>query len=191
LTGISQPAGELGGAPVGGPAWFACYTRSRHEKRVDTVLRRRGFGSFLPLVQRESMWKDRRKIVAWPLFPGYVFGHFRTTELHAILAIPGVATVVRSNDRPAVIHPHEIENVRRFAAALARTKVEPDVRPFLAEGQRVRIQEGPFRGVEGMVVERRSRRRVLVGLEVVGQGLELNVAAHLLEPVAPPAPGAS
>ena len=53
--------------------WYACYTRSRHEKRVAERLRQRGHTVFLPLVERVRQWHDRKKRVPWPLFPSYVF----------------------------------------------------------------------------------------------------------------------
>ncbi|MEX0892692.1 MAG: UpxY family transcription antiterminator [Gemmatimonadota bacterium] len=174
---------ERSGEPAPEPSWYACYTRSRHEKRVETMLCRGGFESFLPLVPRETQWKDRKKVVAWPLFPSYVFGRFRETEIHRVLGIPGLATVVRSNGRPVAIHPDEIENVRCFANALVNAKVELVVRPFLAEGQWVRVKEGPFQGVKGVVVEQRNRRRVLIGLKAIGQGLEVDFDVALLEPL--------
>src|SRR4051812_8267756 len=155
--------------------WFACYTRARHEKRVALTLDERGMESFLPLVLRESQWKDRKKLVGFPLFPSYVFGRFSVTETHRVLSIPGVSTIVRIKGQPAVIRDHEIDNVRRFASALATTDMPIETIPFIAEGELVEVTSGPFAGVRGFVVERRSRRRVLVGLEAIQQGFEIDI----------------
>jgi transcription elongation factor/antiterminator RfaH len=163
--------------------WYACYTKARHEKRVEIVLQQRGFESFLPLVEQVRQWKDRRKLVAFPLFPSYVFGRFTLKELHGVLSTPGVSTIVRTNGYPTPIPDREIENVRRFAQAIAESGIEPDQRPFFAEGQWVRVLEGPFEGIEGIVVEQRGRKRVLVGVEAIGQGLEIDIDARLLKPI--------
>lgn len=168
------------------PRWYACYTRSRHEKQVDRLLRQRGIESYLPVVPRLRQWKDRKKLVEWPLFPSYVFGWFALGELHEVLSTPGVATVVRTNGQPVPIATEDVENVRRFAAALAEQDTELEVRPFLAEGQWVEVMEGAFQGVRGVVIERRNRRRVLVGLEAIGQGLEIDVDTRLLRPIVAP-----
>jgi transcription antitermination factor NusG len=165
------------------PKWYACYTRARHEKRVEALLRERGFESYLPTFPRLRQWKDRKKQVSWPLFPSYVFGCFSLRDLHRVLSIPGVATIVRTNGQPTPIRLDELENVRRFAQALAVTPVEPKFAPFVAVGQWVRVREGPFLGVCGIVLERRNRRRVLVGVEAIGQGLEVNIDTRLLEPI--------
>jgi transcription elongation factor/antiterminator RfaH len=163
--------------------WYACYTKARHEKRVETVLQQRGFESFLPLVEQVRQWKDRRKLVAFPLFPSYVFGRFTLRELHGVLTTPGVSTIVRTNGYPTPIPERDIENVRRFTRAIAEAGIEPDQRPFFAEGQWVRVSEGPFEGIEGIVIEQRGRKRVLVGVEAIGQGLEIDIDALLLKPI--------
>lgn len=165
------------------PNWYACYTRARHEKQVETQLRQRGVESYLPLVQQVRQWSDRKKAVRFPLFPSYVFGRFTLSEVHSVLTTPGVSTIVRANGYPTPIPPGDLENVKQFVAALAESGLEPDPRPFLAEGQWVRVLEGPFEGVEGIVVERRGRKRVLVGLAAIGQGLEIDIDTRLLKPI--------
>jgi transcription antitermination factor NusG len=166
--------------------WYACYTRARHEKRVGATMRERGIETFLPLVVRESQWKDRKKLVEWPLFPSYVFGRFALGEAHRVLDVPGVSTLVKANGRPVPIDDADIENVRLFAAALSQGDVPYDARPFLAKGAWVEVMDGPFRGVRGVVVERRGRHRVLIGLKAIGQGLEIDVDSGVLRPI--PAP---
>lgn len=165
------------------PPWYACYTRSRHEKQVDRLLQERGFETFLPLVPRVSQWKDRRKVVEWPLFPSYVFGRFEAEDMQRVLATPGVAGLVKTNGRPARIDDAELENVRRFAHALAGGEVEVEQRPFLTEGEWVEVMDGPFQGIRGIVVQRRNRRRVLIGLKAIGQALEIDIDTRALRPV--------
>lgn len=164
--------------------WYACYTRARAEKRVAQLLQERGFESYLPLIALERQWKDRKKIVPFPLFPSYVFGHFTLSDLHTVLTTPGVSTVVRTRGgQPVAIPTEELENVRRFVEILATVGIEPERRPLVAEGQKVRIMEGPFEGVEGVVIEQRGRKRVLVGIEAIGQGLEVDIDTRVLKPV--------
>ena len=165
------------------PRWYACYTRSRHEKQVSRLLEERGFETFLPLVGRVSQWKDRRKLVQWPLFPSYVFGRFGDADMQRVLATPGVAGLVRTNGRPTPIDDEELDNVRRFARTLADGDVEVEHRPFLAEGEWVEVMDGPFQGIRGIVVQRRNRRRVLIGLKAIGQALEIDIDTRALRPI--------
>ncbi|HEV8316926.1 MAG TPA: transcription termination/antitermination NusG family protein, partial [Vicinamibacterales bacterium] len=71
-------ASELGVALASDPdvRWFALWTRSRHEQVVREQLEQKGVEAFLPTVTRWSRWKDRKKKIDWPLFPGYCFARF-------------------------------------------------------------------------------------------------------------------
>ena len=165
--------------------WYALSTRARHEKQVDARLRERGFEVYLPLMPSVRQWHDRKKVVQWPLFPGYVFARFAANKAARVLGTPGVATVVRSNGHPAAISDEEIDNVRRFAAAVAETGCIPEPAPYIEQGQQVRIVRGPFAGVEGLVLEYRGGERAIVqmGLRAIGQGLKVEVDARSLKVV--------
>ena len=56
--------------------WYAVWTRSRHEQVVRDQLERKEIAAFLPTITRWSRWKDRKKKIDWPLFPGYCFARF-------------------------------------------------------------------------------------------------------------------
>lgn len=185
ISSLLDGADDLLGPPEAyrEPRWYACYTRARHEKRVNELLQKQGVDTYLPLVERERQWADRRKTVEFPLFPGYLFSRFALSELHQVLTTPGVSTIVKLGGRPIPIPEEELNNVRRFAEALTRTGLEPDSRPYVKEGQPVRVTSGPFRGVTGTVIERRGKKRVLIGLEAIGEGLEVDIDTAALQPI--------
>jgi transcription antitermination factor NusG len=162
--------------------WYACYTRARHERQVAGMLEQRQVESYLPTLPQVRQWKDRKKTVEFPLFPSYVFGRFSLSDAHRVLTIPGISTIVRVNGYPTPIADEDLDNIRRFVEAVAETGMEVKPGPYFAEGERVRVREGPFAGVVGTVVELRGRGRILVGIEAIGQGLEINIDARLLEP---------
>jgi transcription termination/antitermination protein NusG len=168
------------------PRWYACYTKARHEKRAEQMIRERGIETYLPVIPRISQWKDRKKLVEWPLFPSYVFARIGLREAYRVLGVPGVASLVGSAGRPVPIADDELENVRLFVRALGNGDTPVDLVPFYAEGTWVEVTTGPFAGVKGVVVERRGRRRVLVGLKAIGQGMEVDLDVHVLR--ANPAP---
>ena len=81
--GIKQELAGRAAAPSAsdGPSdrratWFAIWTRSRHEQVVREQLERKHIDAFLPTITRWSRWKDRKKKIDWPLFPGYCFARF-------------------------------------------------------------------------------------------------------------------
>jgi transcription antitermination factor NusG len=166
--------------------WYALYTRARHEKRVDERLRERGVEAYLPLVLRSRRWHDRKKVVPWPLFPSYVFARFRSEVRYGVLQTPGVTSVVSLNGEAVPIPDDEIENVRRFEAALNENRLEPEPAAFVERGEPVRVVSEPFRGVEGVVLERRGRWRALVqvGVRAIGQGLKVELDVRSLKSTA-------
>src|SRR3990172_3743271 len=118
---FASPAGldgvGLGRLPAVQPAtgldaWFAVWTRSRHETAVQQQLAGRGVEAFLPTMTRWSRWKDRRKRVEWPLFPGYCFARIHPAAARAVLTCPGVVMLVSFEGRPAPIPDAEIESLR-------------------------------------------------------------------------------
>jgi transcription antitermination factor NusG len=145
------------------------------------MLEERGVETFLPVIERERQWRDRRKLVEFPLFPSYVFGRFELEESARVLAVPGVAGLVRHNGRPAAIPDAELENVRRFAELLRGGGTEPEPCAYFAEGEEVEVVSGPFAGLRGVVAEHRGRARVIVGLKAIGQGMVLDIDAGQLK----------
>ena len=155
--------------------WYAVYTRARHEKQVERLLAERVADTYLPLMPRVSRWSDRSRMVAWPLFPGYVFARFAAAEHARIVEVPGVVCVVRHNGMITPIPVHELENVRRFVAALTGSPHPPEPTTLLGPGTLVEILTGPFAGVCGQVIAHPTARRVVVGLAALGQGFAINV----------------
>ena len=101
-------------SPLEKPAieWYAVWTRSRHEQVVREQIERKKYDAFLPTITRWSRWKDRKKKVEWPLFPGYCFAKFDPAEALAILKCTGVVNIVSVEGKPAAIPEHEIESIR-------------------------------------------------------------------------------
>jgi transcription antitermination factor NusG len=169
------------------PRWYAVFTRSRAEKQVSARLERGGIESYVPIVTVLRQWKDRKKAVSLPVFPGYVFGYFTLREMHTVLSIPGVSTIVRANGIPTPIPDDEFRNVQAFASAVTAAQLDAEPAPLVEEGEWIEVLDGPFAGVVGRAIERRGQKRLLVGLSTIGQGLEVDIDARLLRVIPPPA----
>ena len=91
------------------PEWYAIWTRSRHEQVVREQLEQKGFDAFLPTIARWSRWKDRKKKIDWPLFPGYCFARFDPKERLPILTCTGVVSIVSFDSEIAPIPDQEID----------------------------------------------------------------------------------
>ena len=165
------------------PRWYACRTRARAEKKVDALLEGSGVQSYLPLVEQEREWADRRKRVAFPLFPGYVFARFTLGEIHDVLKVRGVVTVVRNNGHPTPVREEEINCVRKLAEGVNETGVLPLAADFLEPGQRVVVTGGPFEGMTGVLLEERGRTRVVIRVSAIRQALSVQLDRGCLRPL--------
>jgi transcription antitermination factor NusG len=162
-------------------AWYALYTHARREKKVVEVLEERGVECLCPAVRRVRQWHDRQKVIEWPLFPSYVFARMWGPTDPLVLTVPGIADIVKFGDRPAAIRDEEIENIARFVRALGEVEEEP-LRVLYRDGEHVRIGEGPYQGVEGIAAGSGDHSRVVVGIEAIGVGFEVEVSAKSVTP---------
>ena len=65
--------------PIREAAWYAVYTKSRHEQVAREQLAAKGIEVFLPTVSTWSRRTDRRLRIELPMFPSYLFVN---TTLH-------------------------------------------------------------------------------------------------------------
>ena len=165
-----------------GRLWYAAYVRSRHEFRVHEYLASARIETFLPTITRLSRWKDRKKLVTFPLFPGYLFVHIcnRKDAFLPILKIPGVVKFLSSRPGPPDPVPDsQIASLKNLVAA--GKDIEPY--PYLQEGRRVRIKWGPLKGVEGILVEKRGQHMLVLSIDILQQGASVRIDAADVEPV--------
>ena len=159
--------------------WYAIHTRSRHEKFVTLQLQTKGVVSFLPLLHETHRWSDRSKVVGTPLFPGYVFVQIPNTGESRILVLRtmGVVGLVGARGSGVPIPDEQIESIQTILASeLALGQC-----PFLRVGQRVRIRGGCLDGVQGILIDKKSDRSVVVSIHLIQRSLAVRVNGFDLE----------
>lgn len=157
--------------------WIAVRTRARSEKRVVAVLSNWGMECWAATSALQRQWSDRKKIVHWPLFPGYVFARVPADGWYPLLDVQGVQTVVKVGRRAAEIDPETLQNVRDFSLGLARAEAEPEYIPWFEPGDLVVVVDGPFAGVRASVVRSDGRMKVSLGMTLLGQGVSVTMPA--------------
>ena len=155
------------------PSWYAIWTRSRHEQVVREQLQTKHLDAFLPTITRWSRWKDRKKRIDWPLFPGYCFARFSPDETLAVLKCTGVVNIVSFEGRPAAIPDHEIEGIRR----LVESDMQYDPCPLIREGELVEVKHGALKGVVGRLIRKGAHARLILSVDLIGQGVSVEVDA--------------
>ena len=161
------------------PQWFAVWTRSRHEQVVREQLDQKRVEAFLPTITRWSRWKDRKKKIDWPLFPGYCFARFNALERLPILKCTGVVSIVGfEGGEPAAIPEHEIHGIR----TLVGSNLVYDPCPLIREGMLVEVVHGPLKGVSGRLVRKNEKARLVLSVDLIGQAVSVEVDAADVRP---------
>jgi len=161
------------------PAWFAIWTRSRHEKLVrDQLAKKTDVDVFLPTIGKWSRWKDRKKKIDWPLFPGYVFARFVADERVGILKVDGVVQIISNNGMLSAIPDEEIDSIR----TLVESELAYDPVPLIKEGAMVKVVHGPLKGVVGRLVRKGAHARLVLSVDLIGQAVSVEVDAADVKP---------
>ena len=154
--------------------WYAIWTRSRHEQVVREQLERKHVEAFLPTITRWSRWKDRKKKIDWPLFPGYCFARFDPADTLPILKCVGVVRIVSFDGKPAAIPDYQLDSVR----LLMTSEFQFDPCPLIREGMMVAVVSGPLRGVVGRLVRKDApKARLVLSVDLIGQAVSVEVDA--------------
>ena len=156
--------------------WYALTVKHQHEVAARSALEYKGFEALAPTYRARRRWSDRMKEIDLPLFAGYVFCRFAFAERMQVIAAPAVAKVVEFGGAPAEISEAEIAAIRAVMAS--RLPVRPW--PYLKPGDRVRVERGPLRGVEGTLLrEERGCLQLVIGIEMLQRSLAVEVEADM------------
>ena len=161
------------------PQWYAIWTRSRHEQVVREQLEQKNLEAFLPTITRWSRWKDRKKKIDWPLFPGYCFARFKSEDSLAVLKCSGVVNIVSFEGRPAAIPDYEVDSIR----LLVGSELQYDPCPLIHEGMMVEVVHGPLKGVMGRLIRKEAQKaRLVLSVDLIGQAVSVEVDAADVKP---------
>lgn len=160
--------------------WYALTVRSRHEFLTRDELEQKGIITFLPIVKRLRQWRDRKKIVEFPVFPGYLFVSL-VPEPGAFLPViktrGTVSLISLEPGHPTPVPADEIDALRKVV-----TSGRPfDIYPGYHLGTRVRIRRGPLQGAEGVLGKREDAQTFYVNVEILGRSVGLKITADDIE----------
>ncbi|MDW5265937.1 MULTISPECIES: transcription termination/antitermination protein NusG [Acidobacteriaceae] len=164
-------------APVDDRRWYVAYTYPRHEKSVADQLTHKSVESFLPTITTISRWRDRRVKIEQPLFPGYIFARISTREKLKVVSVPSVIRMLSFNEVPMPVDDADIDAL--MLCVSRGGALQPH--HFTAIGERVRVREGMFEGLEGFVVRHHEGCSLVVTVSLIQQSVSLEIEESLLE----------
>jgi len=166
------------------PHWFAVCTHPKQEDRAFYNLLASEIECFYPRIQecRRNEFTGAITLIARPLFHRYLFARFNIqNSLRTVRYTRGVLSVVSFNLKPAPIDDEIIEFLKSRVGNDGFLNVGEPLNP----GDTVRIKDGPWRAVIG-VVERATHpsERVELLLTAINYQGRLMIERQLVEKIA-------
>jgi len=161
--------------------WYLVYSKPRKEELARVNLERQGYPVYLPMMRTPRRRMGRRIVRVEPMFPRYLFISLDTESDNwaPIRSTLGVANIVRFGMYPSPVPDG-------LVAALRARETESGVQDVplhtFKEGEKVRIEEGPFMGYEGIFLAKTGEERVLILLDIVGKAAKAQINIEHLGP---------
>lgn len=152
-------------------SWFAVKVRERFERNICEGLEGKDIETLLPVYSVERRWSDRVKTFEIPLFSGYVFCRIDPAKRMPVLSIPGVQYFAGIGHAPEPLSDSEADSI----LALMRAGAAATPRPYLAEGERVRVKDGPLRGMEGVLSRGGDADQLVVSIDLLHRSVALTI----------------
>ncbi len=145
--------------------WHVLYVKTKHEKKIDLLLKDLGIESFLPCVKQIVQWSDRKKKVQKPLFPSYIFINIKSkSEFHKPLKIDGVFKYLRCGEHFAKVRTQELYKIKQFLQLEGISEVVATGK-IPCKGERMTINYGQLDGLECEVMKVNNKNKILVRIE--------------------------
>lgn len=169
-------------------SWYVIQTEPARERVAARWLCLLGYNTiWLP------QYLDRHRVAAGrvverlrPMIPGYLFISFdiERTQWLSLEDGAGILSVVKRDDRPVSLSAGDIVRLRELAdMALAPLPSRQPKRhvPWL-EGQRLRVTDGPFQGLEGLYLAL-ARHGITLALDAARGAMRVTIPDALVEAV--------
>ena len=148
-------------------SWFALYTKPRNEFKASQQLAGVEVEHYLPTITRLKQWSDRKKKVTEPLIRGYIFIYATENQRLASVEQPSIVRCVFDGGHPASIPDWQIDNIRKMLSL----KSEIIVYNGIVSGTKVKIKNGPFEGVVGIVTNNEMGKSISISIDLLNRSV--------------------
>jgi transcription antitermination factor NusG len=163
--------------------WYALRVKHRHEKGVARSLDAKGYERFLPLYQTRRRVFGGRTDADMPLLPGYVFCRLNISDRLPVLILPGVFNIVQAGKLFPAVDESEILILQEIVSSGLYTLPWP----FLQAGQMVYLEEGPLRGLTGILISVKDKPKVVVSVTMLQRSVAVEIERSWVQPISTPA----
>ena len=176
-TGVSTRNAHIASKPKAQkeeeiPHWYALRTTYGREKKAYDYMTAKGITAFYPTTEVVKLIKGKRKVVTESRLPNIFFAYGTEEQLKSFVYdnvnLPFLRFYYRHfhfgnkvEKEPLIVPDNQIQSLRVICNADADDIiVSNDEVPKFQQGQMVRIVEGKFKGVTGIVARYQGQQRV-------------------------------
>lgn len=151
--------------------WFVLYTKPQFEIRVSKALNSMGIKAYCPTYNKIVQYSDRKKKVEKPLLPSYVLVNITEQDRSKVFLVSGVLRYVFWLGKPAEVYEKEIFALKESLKGVIESfSLKP-----LKKGSNYIIQNGPFKGHNGKVLEKENNK---LKLQLTELGLLVSLTTY-------------
>lgn len=147
--------------------WYALVVKSKCEFKAADELSSVGVTTYLPSTTLVKKWSDRKKEIIVPIIRGYIFILANEKERFYSLEQKSVVKCLFDVGKPAVIPDWQIENLKK----VLESKPEITIENGIAIGDSVKIIDGPFEGVVGVLQSSANGRTLSVSIDLIHRSI--------------------
>jgi len=158
--------------------WYVVNTKARNEERAAVNLAQGGIDVLAPKLRFKRWREGKFTDIIEPMFPGYIFVRFHPVdEFRLVKYTRGIKTIVNFNGRIIPLQEGLIDFIReRLTDGVATVE-----KPTFQKGEKLIIQEGPFKGFGGIFEqELDGRERIAILLEGVDYCARMEIDRELV-----------
>ena len=152
--------------------WFAVYTGYKREKKVVSLLEKKGITAYVPLQKLTRYYTRKVKKVELPLISCYVFVQITQSQYVPVLETQFVQRFLKIERNLLAIPQVEIDLLRRIVGEIEG--VEADI-STLHQGDEVEVIGGQLTGLRGTLMEKKGRQCLVIALQTLGYDLLMEV----------------
>jgi len=158
--------------------WYAVYTHSRAEKKVEKRLIESGITTFLPIQKTMRQWSDRKKLIDKVVISSYIFVKVVPREFLAVRKVEGVVKIITNEGKPVVIPEEQMMNLRILCGSDADVTVNENI---FAKGDMVEVIYGSLTGLKGELIRAGRKHKVVIRILEPGMNLTVDITAAAIQ----------
>lgn len=147
--------------------WFALYIKPRHEFKAELQLKSVSIENYLPTYIVTKRWSDRKKKINEPLFRGYIFIYASEKERLIALLQSSIVRCISFLGKPSIVPEWQINNLKK----ILNKSPEMIVSNKIEIGTSIKITEGPFKDVIGVVIETQEDKWLSVSVDLIHRSI--------------------